>query len=100
MSLHLILACVAVVAAIVLVQHRPLTFPIIALCVAGVEALMALHVLNLHIPRLPLDFVFGGALVVCGAAVYARTNSKSIVAAATALTMIGALQVLAGLHIR
>ena len=100
MSEHMVLACVAVVAALILIQHRPLLFPIIALAVAGVEALMALHVVNIHVGRFPLDLVFGGALVLCGAAVYVRTGAKSVVAAATAIVMVGALQVLGGLHIR
>jgi hypothetical protein len=99
MSMHLILACVAVVGALILIQHRPLTFPIIALVVAGIEALMAFHIVNLRVSGVPLDLVFGGALVVCGAAVYGRAASKSIVAAATAVFIVGALQLLSGLHI-
>src|SRR5438270_9771219 len=100
MSLHLILACVAVAAALILaVQHRPLLFPLIALVVAGVEALMALHVLNFHIRNVPLDLIFGGALVVSGAAVYVRSSAKSMVAAATVIALVGALQILTGLHI-
>jgi hypothetical protein len=101
MSMHLVLACAAVVGALVLAaRHRPLLFPVIALAVAGLEALMALRVVNVRVSAVPLDLVLGGALVVCGAVVYARSSAKIVVAAATVVFMVGALQLLAGLHLR
>jgi hypothetical protein len=100
MSMHLVLACVAVVAALILIQHRPLLFPIIALAVSGIEALMALRVLNIRLAGLSLDLVFGATLIVCGAAVYTRALAKSVVAASTVVAMVGVLQLLGGLHIR
>jgi hypothetical protein len=100
MSMHLILTGVAVVGALILIQHRPLLFPIIALAVAGIEALMALHVLSLRAGGLPLELIFGATLAVCGAAVYMSASAKSVVAAATAVFIVGALQLLSALHLR
>jgi hypothetical protein len=101
MSMTTVLACIAVVAALVMtIQHRPLVFPIIALVVSGLEALMALHVLHFSIANLPLGLIFGGVLVVAGAMVYLKTSGKSVIAAATVVVVVGALQVLNGLHLR
>ncbi len=101
MSMSLVLAIAAVVAALVLtLQHRPLVFPLIALVAAGLEALMALHVLRLGLGGVPIDVVLGAAIAVAGAVVWARTASKTVASASTVLVVIGALQVLGGLHVR
>jgi hypothetical protein len=99
-TMPMLLACLAVVGSVVLVtQHRPLLFPVIALVVSALEVLMSFGFVHLSVARLPLGMIFGVALLVSGVAVYPRTSHKSAVAAATTVTLVGALQVLSALHL-
>ena len=92
--------CIAFVGALVLViQHRPLLFPAIALVASGIELLNALHAIHLSLGRISLTLVLGIALAVAGAAVYLRSSAKPVVAAATAVALIGLMQTLAALRI-
>jgi hypothetical protein len=96
----MLLAALAVVASVVLVlRHRPLLFPVVAIVVSGVEVLSAFGLVHVSIAKVPLGLLFGAALVVAGIGVYVRSADKSTVAAATTIALVGALQTLASIHL-
>ncbi|HZS40007.1 MAG TPA: hypothetical protein VFF06_24410 [Polyangia bacterium] len=100
MTLPTLLACLALVASLVmLAQHRPIAFPVAALVVAGFEVASAFGLVHFSLGRVPLGLVLGVALVIAGAAVYMSTAAKSVVAAATTVALVGAIQALGALHI-
>ena len=101
MSQPTLLAVIALVASLVLTfQHRPLPFPIVALVVSGIEVLQAFGLLHMSLGRIPLAVVLGIALVVAGVGVYIKTGAKTVVAAATTVTLIGLFQTITSLHLR
>lgn len=94
MTLAMLLTGLGLIGALVMLfQHRPLGFPALAAVVSGLEALSAFHIVHVSIARVPLPLVFGAALVVAGVAVYLKAASKSLISAATVVTLVGALQV-------
>jgi len=96
----MLLACLALVGAVVMaMRHRPLAFPIVAIVVGALEVLRAFGLVHISVARLPLALIFGALLMLCGIIVYARTQAKSAVAGATAVTLVGALQVLLSLKL-
>lgn len=100
LTLPMLLACLALAASLLLAaRHRPLAFPVIAMVTAALEVLMAFGLLRISIARLPLGLIFGALLIVSGVVVYAKSVQKSVIAAATAVTLVGALQVLSALHL-
>jgi len=100
MTLPMLLACLALVGALVMVaQHRPIAFPVAALLVSGFEVASAFGLVHLSLGRVPIPLVLGLVLVVAGAAVYLATSAKSVVAAATTTVLVGALQALSALHL-
>lgn len=101
MSLPTLFACIALLGSLVmLVQHRPFGFPIFALVVSGYEAAAAFGLLHFNAGRVPLPLLCGIALVIAGAAVYLRTAAKSVISAATAVALVGAIQIFTSLHLR
>ncbi len=94
MSLPTLLACIALLGSLVmLVQHRPLGFPIFALVVSGYEVAAAFGLLHFSTGRVPLPLLCGIALVIAGAAVYLRSAAKAVISATTAVTLVGAIQI-------
>lgn len=85
---------------VLVAQYRPVIFPVIALVASLFEALTAFHLVHVSVARVPLSLVFGAALLVAGLVVYFRASAKSTVTAATLVTIVGALQTLAALHLR
>ncbi len=101
MSLPTLLALTALVGSIVLVlQHRPIAFPAAALVVSGFEVATAFGLLHVSLGRLPLALLLGIVLLIAGGAVYFRAAAKPVVAASTAVALVGALQILAWLRLR
>lgn len=72
---------------------------IVLLIVAGVGLLLSLRILHLELRGVPLREVLAVALVGTGGLLYLRSSAKTQVAAATCVTLIGALQLLAALHL-
>src|SRR5947209_17633572 len=99
-TLPMLLACLALAASLVLAaRHRPVLFPVLAVVVSALEILMAFGLVHMSVARLPLGAIFGAILVIAGVVAYAQTAIKSTVAAATTVTLVGALQILAALHL-
>jgi hypothetical protein len=94
-----LLPCLAVVASLILlVQHRPVGFAVVAAVASGLEALMAFGFLHMSVARVPLGLVLGAVLVVAGVAIYVKGVPKMVIAAATTVILVGALQVYTALH--
>jgi hypothetical protein len=85
---------------VLLLQHRARVFPVVALVASGLELLMSLGVVHLSVGSFPVSLVLGAALLVGGVGVYVKASAKPVVSAATVVTLLGLLQVLAGLHLR
>jgi hypothetical protein len=97
----MLLACLALFASLVLcARHRPLLFPVIAAVASGLEVAMAFGLVHVSVARLPMAMIYGVMLLVGGIATYVRTADKLSVTAATTVTLVGALQTLAAVHLR
>ncbi len=97
---HSALVVAALVAAIVvLVQQGGGLYPLIAVVVSGLEALLAFGLVHLSIAHLPLGLILGGVLAVVGVVLYVRVAAKSAVAASTIITLVGVIQVMRGLRV-
>ena len=95
-----LLVWIALLASCVLIaQFRPVVFPVIALIASGFETLMSFHIVSINVAHVPLGLVFGIALLVSGIIVFAKAGTKTTVGAATAVTLVGALQTIAALHV-
>ena len=94
-----LLVWIALIASFVLIAHfRPVIFPVLALIASGFEALMSFHIVSINIAHVPLGLVFGIALLVSGIAVFIKASTKTSVASATSIALVGALQTIAALH--
>jgi hypothetical protein len=100
LSTSTLLIWAAVIASVVmLAQHRPIVFPLIAAIVSAFELLSAFGLLHMSVARLSLGLVFGVALAVAGLGTLVRASGKPTIAASTVVTLVGALQTLAALHL-
>ena len=89
----------ALIAAVVLVLDRgDRLFPILALIACGIEALLVFHVIELSSNKFRIDVILAALMVVAGGVCWARSGGKSAVTAATLVTLVGAIQLLYGLH--
>ena len=94
----MIISVLAVACAVVmLLQFKRRLFPMIGLVAAGLELLMGLGMLHFSI-GVPLGLVLGGAMLVAAVVVHMKTSSKTLVTATSILGLIGAMEVLHGLH--
>ena len=99
MTTPTLLTCLALVGSLVMLfQVRPRLFPVIAVVASGFEALTAFGIIHLHLGGLPLGLICAIALVIAGAAVHVRSSAKTVVSAATAVVIVGAIQALSALH--
>ena len=66
---------------------------------SALEILMALHLVSLGVAGVPVLAVLGGLIGVPGLILFFRVSSKNAIAASTAATLVGALQVLHALRL-
>ncbi len=98
MTIATLLVLTAVLGSVVLVaQSASRTFPLIALVASGLEALLALRVVNVSVSGINILFILALAVLVGGGASWMHATGKSTVTAATAVAMVGAVQVLGAL---
>ncbi len=95
-TLLIVLATIG--AAVMVFQHRPLLFPVIAAVVSAFELLSTFGVAHISVARVPLGLVFGAALLVSGIIVWLRAVTKPVIASATVVALVGALQLFAALR--
>jgi len=94
-----VLIAMLVTASVVLVlQPGDRLFPIIAAVAAGLEALIAFHIISLSSARFRVDAILPAILVLAGAVCWARAGTKSTITAASAVVLLGALQLARALH--
>lgn len=94
------LVVTAVVSSLVLCLERGnRVFPLIALVVSGVQALIVFGVISFAMRGLRIDVVLPALLVIAGVVCWSRTSHKSHVTAATLVTLVGLLQLLAALRV-
>jgi hypothetical protein len=95
MNVATVLVFAALSASILLfLRTRPRLLPTVALVASGLQALMLLKVVSLGGTGLPVGLILGGALAASGVLLYLRISSKPLVAAATVVAMVGAIDVL------
>jgi len=90
-----VLVLVALAASVLLLmQIKARLFPLIALVASGLETLLSFGIVKFGMGGLNVFLVLGAALVVAGVAIWLKTSSKQPVTAATAVALVGALQVI------
>src|SRR5262245_66405702 len=99
-DLHTALVVVALASsALLLAQSSERLFAGIAFIAAGVEALLAFHLMRLELARFRIDVILPALLIVGGGIAWYRTSGKSHVTAATLVTMVGLLQLLEAIRV-
>jgi len=94
------LIVVALVSAIVLLlDQNERTISVIAVIAAGVEALLAFGLMSLSLAKFRIDVILPAMLVVTGVITWARSSTKHAITGASLLTVVGALQLGAALHL-
>jgi hypothetical protein len=97
-NLGTVLIGTAFIASVYLLLSRSdRVFPLIAVIAAGVELLLVAHVMSLSISKLRIDVALPALLVVAGGVCWGRASEKGAVSAATAVTLVGAIQLLLAL---
>ena len=98
MNIGTLLVLTAVVGSVVLVaQSTSRLFPLIALVASGLEALLAFKIVSFSVSGINVLFILALALLVGGGASWMHATAKPSVTAATAVAMVGAVQVLGSL---
>lgn len=94
MSLHLLLVLVALGAALVaFAQSQARMFPLIALIVSGLQALLAFGFVSLSVRGLSLGLILGAALLGAGVGIWSKATGKLSVSCAAIITLVGGIQV-------
>lgn len=98
--MHHALVIIALAASIWLVmQSSNRLFPMLAVVASGLEVLIAFGVISLSIAKYRIDVILPALLVVAAGVCWARVTTKGTITAATAATLIGAIQLLGALHV-
>jgi hypothetical protein len=89
----------SLVAAIVLVMNRgDRIFPVIAILVAGVLALIHFNIIALSIMKFRIDVILPALLTLSGAICWGRSSSKSTSTASTLVIACGLIMLLGALR--
>src|SRR5687767_14151579 len=75
------------------------TFPIIAAIVAGIELLLTLGIMSLSLAKYRIDVILPALLAISGFVYWTKVSSKGGVTAASAVALIGAMQLLLALRL-
>jgi glucose dehydrogenase len=95
MGHSLVVAALAASILVLVVQNGGI-YPIVAVAVSGIEALLSFGIVHVSISHLWL--ILGIALAVVGVMIYLRSSAKPAVAASAIIALVGALQVWQGLR--
>ncbi len=74
-------------------------FPVIAVIAAGIEALIAFHIISISSGRFRIDIILPAVLLVAGAVCWHRCTSKTATTASTIVSLVAVIQLLVGLHV-
>jgi hypothetical protein len=99
-NLDTALVVTALVGSIVLIMHRDdRLFPVIAAVAVGLEALMVFHIIALSSAKFRIDVILPAVLVLAGGMSWSRSSTKPTITAATAVTLVGLIELLAALRV-
>ena len=75
------------------------TVALVAVIASGVEALLAFGLMSLSLAKFRVDVILPALITVAGAIAWARASGKHAITAGTLVTLVGALQLAAALHV-
>ena len=94
------LTLTALAASVLLLLNRgDRLFPGLAVLAAGIQALIDFDVVKISVGKLRLDLILAALLVIAGAWCWQKSSTKSAIAAATVVVLVGLLQLLGGLRV-
>jgi len=100
MTIDKLMVLLALAASLVLVtQASARLFPVIAAVAAAVETLLVFRIISFSVDGVYVQLILAVALLVGGGVSWVQTDSKNTVTAATVVTLIGAIQLAAALHL-
>jgi len=97
MNTATVLAALAAIASGFLFFRWRHYLPILALVISSVEILRNFKMITFMIKGFPVSIILGGALAVVGGFIITKVKAKNTIVAATAVTLIGAIQLITGL---
>ena len=90
----------ALVASIILVLHRgDRLFPVIALVVSALEALIVFRIVSLSVASFRIDVILPALLALAGGICWSRSSEKSTITASTIVTLVGLIQLFLAIHL-
>jgi hypothetical protein len=96
MSIPSLLVLAALAASVVaLAISAPRVVPVMALVATGLEALLRFGIVHLDVAHLPLGVILGTVVAVAGGVIWVRAAGKTLVSAATVVTLVGMVQLMA-----
>lgn len=100
MTIDKLMVLLAVAASLVLVtQASARLFPVIAAVASALEALLIFRIISFSVSGVNVLLILAIGLLVGGGVSWVQTESKTPVTAATAVALIGAIQLAAALHL-
>ena len=94
------LVVTALVASIwLVVQGGDRLFPMLAAIASGLEALIAFGIISLSVTSFRIDVILSALLLVSAGVCWSKVSTKGTITAATAATLVGAIQLLGALHV-
>ena len=100
MGTSLLVSIVVLAASVFLLVGEPKNaLRIVLVIAAGIAVLLELGIVHLSMRGLPTREVLAGVFAVLGAVLYFRSSAKAQVTAATCVTLVGTIGLLASLHV-
>ena len=100
MTIDKLMVLLALAGSVVLVtQASARLFPIIALVASGLEALLMFRIVTFSVSGVSIFLILAIALLIGGGVSWVQTESKHTVTAATAVVLVGAIQLAGALHL-
>jgi hypothetical protein len=95
-----ILIIMTLCAAVYLLLNRSdRMWPTVAVIAAGIQTLLAMGLMSLSLAKFRIDVILPAVLVVCGVICWLKDSTKGTITAATLITVIAGLELVAALHI-
>jgi hypothetical protein len=95
MSAHVLVFTALAASVLLFFRAGSRLWPLVALVASGLETTLALGVLSLNVKGVPIPLILAGTLVAGGVLTWLGSDGKLVVTAATVVTMVGAVQVIA-----
>jgi hypothetical protein len=92
-----LIVCALVGSVLVLMHQGERLFPMIAVVVAVLQALIAFDILELSLRKYRIDVILPALLVLSSAICWSRTTAKTATTAATVVLFVGSIQLLSAI---